>query len=284
MSRRLIWIGKDDPLPHANEALRDPPGLVAAGEDLSPARLMEAYQKGIFPWYSPGEPVLWWSPDPRTVLLTEAFHLSHSMAKRMRQIARAQAGGDFSKAVVSVDLAFETVLGNCASRHNTRNSTLHNTRDGIEPDQTPHHSQNPQTWITPAVSEAYTQWHRAGHAHSIETWIDGELVGGLYGVCIGRMFFGESMFSWVPDASKLALAHLVAYLSAQGVKLIDCQMRTSHLVSMGAQEISRQAFLSHLALATQAPKVPWYPGWLTSDGCLNKTPKNLPGPIQQLLI
>jgi leucyl/phenylalanyl-tRNA---protein transferase len=275
MSGRLTWVGKNDPLPQAQAALRDPPGLVAAGEDISPERLMEAYQKGIFPWYSPGEPVLWWSPDPRTVLLTHEFHLSHSLAKRLRQIARAQSTGDFSKAVVTVDLAFEAVLRNCATRGNA----------GPDPTQAwAQNAQMGQTWITPAVGEAYTQWHHAGRAHSIETWIDGELVGGLYGVCIGRMFFGESMFSRVPDASKLALAHLVAYLCAQGVKLIDCQMRTSHLISMGAHEISRQAFLSHLALAIKEPEVPWYPGWLTSDGRLEMThKKSLPQPVQALL-
>jgi leucyl/phenylalanyl-tRNA--protein transferase len=191
-------------------------------------RLDEAYRKGIFPWYSPGQPVLWWSPDPRMVLPVAEFKLSPSLKKTLRRFLRTPG------CEVRFDSAFRRVIEQCAL-------TARAGQDG--------------TWIVPAVVEAYAEWHAAGRVHSAETWIDGELVGGLYFVAIGRMLFGESMFSHRSDASKIALAALVAACRARGVPLIDCQQNTGHLASLGAREVPRTQFEAHLARTLGEPGI-----------------------------
>ena len=223
----LPWLSDDDPLPPVDGALRRPNGLLAAGGGLSVRRLVGAYSRGCFPWYSEGEPVLWWSPDPRMVLVPAELHVSKSLARRMRR-------GDVT---VTADLAFADVIAACAE-----------PRD----DQV-------GTWITDEMLAAYMALHHAGHAHSIEAWQDGLLVGGLYGVALGRAFFGESMFTRVPDASKIALVTLVAQLQRWEFGMIDCQMKTQHLARFGAREIPRASFLRQLdVLVTQAaPPAPW---------------------------
>jgi leucyl/phenylalanyl-tRNA--protein transferase len=218
----LSWIDEHTPLPPAHQALgpdSDAPGLLAAGGRLTPERLDEAYRHGIFPWYGPGQPVLWWSPDPRMVLPVAEFRLSHSLKKTLRRFLRTPG------CELRFDSAFEAVVLACASA----------PREGQD-----------GTWIVPALAQAYTDWHHHGAVHSAETWVNGELVGGLYFVAIGRMVFGESMFARRTDASKLALAALVAACRARGVPVIDCQQNTGHLASLGAREWSRAAFLHHL--------------------------------------
>jgi leucyl/phenylalanyl-tRNA---protein transferase len=227
----LIWIDDDTPLPPTHYALgrdSDAPGLLAAGGRITPTRLEQAYRHGIFPWYSRGQPVLWWSPDPRMVLPVADFRVSRSLHKVLRRFV-ARPGHE-----VRIDSAFRRVIEACAK-------TPRDGQDG--------------TWIVPAVLEAYVAWHRAGRVHSVETWVDGELVGGLYFVAIGRMFFGESMFAHRTDASKIALAALVCFARANGVPLVDCQQNTRHLASLGAHEISRQAFERHLALTLGATEI-----------------------------
>ena len=226
----LTWLqGPADRLPDTALALpagSDAPGLLAAGEDLSTARLAEAYARGIFPWYSAGQPVLWWSPDPRMVLHTAEFRISHSLRKTLRRFA---ASPDCE---LRIDHACGRVIAACAGAQ----------RSGQE-----------GTWIRPELRAAYTDWHQQGAVHSFETWVDGDLVGGLYGVAIGRMFFGESMFALRTDASKIALAGLVAFCRAEGIGMIDCQQRTGHLASLGAREIPRAAFEAYLARAVNEP-------------------------------
>lgn len=211
----IRWLtGPDDPLPTAERALprtSEIPGLVAAGGELTPKRLAEAYAKGIFPWFSEGQPILWWSPDPRMVLYCEELKISRSLAKSVRNKGYE----------VRVDTAFERVLDGCADRE-----------EG--------------TWLGRAMRSAYLALHRAGYAHCFETWHDGELVGGLYGVALGRMFYGESMFSRATDASKVALVALVRELQARSFPLIDCQMHTELLASLGGREIPRKSFLRDL--------------------------------------
>ena len=224
----LTWIDDDSPLPPTHQALgpgSDAPGLLAVGGSVTPQRLDEAYRRGIFPWYSPGQPVLWWSPDPRMVLPVAEFRLSHTLRKTIRRFVRTPG------CAVRFDNQFSAVMRACAS-------TPRDGQDG--------------TWIVPEMVDAYTAWHRAGRAHSVETWVDGQLVGGLYGVGIGRMFFGESMFAHRTDASKIALAALVAFCRGHGITLIDCQQHTRHLASLGARQIGRPQFEAHLAEATQA--------------------------------
>jgi leucyl/phenylalanyl-tRNA--protein transferase len=208
----LKWLGPEDPFPPVEKALKDPNGLLCAGADLSPARLLDAYRHGIFPWYSRGEPLLWWSPDPRMVLHCDELKVSRSLAKSVRNKGYE----------VRIDTAFEEVLKGCAAR-----------AEG--------------TWLGPDMRSAYLALHRAGYAHCFETWLGGELVGGLYGVAIGRMFYGESMFSRATDASKVALVALVGELKARGIPLIDCQMNTPLLTSLGAREIPRSDFLRTLS-------------------------------------
>lgn len=213
----LTWLSPGDPVerfPPHSAALRDPPGLLAAGGDLAPERLIAAYQRGIFPWFSPGEPVLWWSPDPREVLLPGEFHCSRSLARTLRS-----NHFEFRR-----DSAFAEVIAACAA-----------PRSGSR-----------GTWITPAMRRAYLELHRRGVAHSIETWRDGRLVGGLYGIRVGRVFCGESMFSHETDASKAALATLVAGCPQQGIELIDCQMPSPHLRSLGSRALPRGEFLRWL--------------------------------------
>jgi leucyl/phenylalanyl-tRNA---protein transferase len=228
---QVQWIDDTLPLPAANSALgadTDLAGLVAAGGRVTPARLVEAYSQGIFPWYSPGQPALWWSPDPRMVLKTADFHLSHSFKKTLRQF-RKHSGNE-----VRFDSAFDRVLMACAN-------TPRGGQDG--------------TWIVPAMMAAYSAWHQTGAVHSVETWQDGQLTGGLYFVCLGRMCFGESMFAHRTDASKIALAALVAACRARGVAWVDCQQNTGHLARFGAREVSRADFVAHLNEAVAAPAV-----------------------------
>ena len=233
----IPWLESDTPFPDVSEALTvDAPGLLAAGADLSPQRLLLAYQNGIFPWFSEGQPILWWSTDPRMVLLTEQFKVSDSLKKTLRKVERSRVeGGPGSdrRWDVRFDTAFEEVMRACAAPR----------RDG------------PGTWISEDIIDGYTGLHQMGYAHSSEVWLDGELVGGAYGVCIGRMFYGESMFARVSDASKVALAYLVSFLRGHGVRMIDCQQETGHLASLGAAPIPRSRFLEHLRAAIREPAI-----------------------------
>ncbi len=227
----LRWIDDDTPFPPtalAWGADSDAPGLLAAGGGLATERLEQAYRRGIFPWFSPGQPVLWWSPDPRMVLPVAQFKVSKSLAKTLRRFRRG-AGHQ-----IRFDHDFDSVIKACAG--------------------TPREGQG-GTWIVPAMVRAYRAWHRAGQVHSVETWIDGQLVGGLYCVSIGRMVFGESMFAWRTDASKIALAALVCFCRRHGIALIDCQQDTRHLASMGARPIARGEFEAHLARTLGAPAI-----------------------------
>ncbi len=210
------------PFPPIETALRDPNGLLAAGPDLSTPRLLDAYRRGIFPWYSAGQPVLWWSPDPRMVLPVDEFRLARSLRKVVRQ----------QRFDVRIDTAFRTVMERCAGA--------------------PRAGQG-GTWITPEVIDAYSKLYVDGFAHSVEAWREGRLVGGLYGVAIGRMFFGESMFADETDASKVAFVHLVAMLRARGYPLVDCQQETEHLASFGARPIPRREFAERLAALIHSP-------------------------------
>lgn len=242
----LAWLAQDSPFPPVHRALSEPAGLLAVGADLSIARLRAAYSHGIFPWYSDGEPILWWSPDPRMVLACEDFAPSHSLRKRLRQIARDEFRAQ-PRVEVRVDTSFVAVMAQCAAPRDDQGGT----------------------WITEEMQAAYLAWHRAGDAHSIETWIDNELVGGLYGISLGGMFFGESMFTRVPDASKIALAYLTLYLRQFGVKWIDCQQQTRHLASLGARPVARDTFVAHVRDAVAQPGPSWRPGRLDSAGCLH---------------
>lgn len=228
----IPWLDAHTPFPDVSQALTiDAPGLLAAGADLSPQRLLLAYQNGIFPWFSEGQPILWWSTDPRMVLYTSDFKVSDSLRKTLRRVERSRTSGGHWQ--VRFDSAFEAVMRACAAPR----------RDG------------PGTWISEEIIDGYTSLHAMGYAHSSEVWLDGELVGGAYGVCIGRMFYGESMFARVSDASKVALAYLVAFLRAQGVQMVDCQQETGHLASLGAAPIPRSVFLKHLRAAIREPAI-----------------------------
>jgi leucyl/phenylalanyl-tRNA--protein transferase len=207
--------------PLAHQALREPDGLIAAGGCLSQYRLLNAYRHGIFPWYNPGEPILWWSPDPRLILFPDKLVISRSLRKTMRK-------NIFS---VTFDQAFSKVISACA---NPRKDAA-------------------GTWITAEINAAYNQLHKAGFAHSVETWIDDELVGGLYGVALGQVFFGESMFHTRTDASKVAFATLVQHLKSWDYQLIDCQVHTTHLEGFGAQEIDRNYFIKLLDQYCDSP-------------------------------
>ncbi len=211
----IPWLDGPPGFPPVEHALREPNGLLAAGGGLSPEWLLAAYRKGIFPWFNPGEPILWWSPDPRLVLAPEQIRISRSLRKLLRR----------RHFEVRFDTRFSAVIDACAAP------------------RTP----GPGTWITPEIRAAYRAMHELGHAHSVETWRDGRLVGGLYGMALGRIFFGESMFSIESNASKVALAHLARFLHMRGYVMIDCQMTTTHLMSMGACEIPRRQFSGILA-------------------------------------
>jgi leucyl/phenylalanyl-tRNA--protein transferase len=211
----IPWLTRTNGFPPVETALIEPNGLLAAGGDLSAARLLSAYRRGIFPWYSPGEPLLWWSPDPRMVLFPDELKISRSLAKALRN-------ADYE---VRLDTVFGDVVHGCASK----------PREG-----------QAGTWITLEMQAAYCELHRLGYAHSVETWIDERLAGGLYGLAIGQAFYGESMFADSRDASKIALAHLCAHLKRRGFGIIDCQMETRHLASLGARPISRRDFAARL--------------------------------------
>ncbi|WP_411564596.1 leucyl/phenylalanyl-tRNA--protein transferase [Pseudomonas shirazensis] len=223
----LIWLTRDSlTFPPLTKALQEPNGLLAAGGDLSPERLVQAYRHGCFPWFQDGQPILWWSPDPRTVLFPDELHVSRSLAKLIRQ----------QRYQVSFDTDFETVIAACAAPRDYA--------DG--------------TWITDPMRAAYCELHRRGFAHSVEVRESGELVGGLYGLAMGRLFFGESMFSRADNASKVGFVTLVEHLRAAGFVLIDCQMPTNHLHSLGARAISRESFAEHLARHLDQPvEVSW---------------------------
>jgi len=228
----IPWLrGPDDALPDTRRALppgSEAPGLLAAGGELTPQRLREAYSKGVFPWYSEGQPVLWWSPDPRMVLLVDEFRLKRSLRKTIAKFIRTPG------CEVRIDSAFRQVISACAG-------TPREGQDG--------------TWIVPEMVEAYVAWHRLGTVHSVETWMGGELVGGLYGVSLGRMVFGESMFSHRTDASKIALAALVCFCREHGVAMIDCQQRTGHLASLGGRELPRAEFEQRLTRGLGEPPI-----------------------------
>lgn len=206
------------------------PGLLAAGADLSPTTLIQAYRRGIFPWFSKGQPILWWSPDPRMVLPTNAFRLRRSLRQTL---ARLRAQGNFE---IRFDTQFETVMRACA--------------------QSPRPQQH-GTWISEDMIQAYVQLHRMGIAHSVETWVDGQLMAGLYGINLGRAMFGESMFTRIPDGSKLALAALVGFCLEHDIEWIDCQQNTRHLASLGAHEVERKAFTTWLDQVTEKAAPSW---------------------------
>jgi leucyl/phenylalanyl-tRNA--protein transferase len=220
----IPWLGARDPFPPVEYALRDPNGLLAAGADLSPLRLLDAYRQGIFPWYSDGDPVLWWSPDPRMVLFLDELRVTRSL----RRVIRAQ------RFTITMDTAFHQVMLGCAAPRADQEGT----------------------WITPDILEAYAALSELGYAHSVEAWAGDELAGGLYGVAIGRMFFGESMFARQTDASKVAFAHLVLQLRHWGFEMIDCQMSTAHLASLGAREEPRARFNERLSRLVRLEPIP----------------------------
>lgn len=239
MSLRLPQLGRhpDAPFPPADTALREPDGLLAWGGDLHPERLANAYRHGIFPWYSEGQPILWWTPDPRTVFRTDTLHIPRRLLRTMRSEGWT----------VTADTAFEAVLAACA--HSPRRG-----QDG--------------TWITDAMAEAYTALHRRGCAHSIEVRAGGTLVGGLYGVAIGAMVFGESMFSARSGGSRVALCALAAFLRARGCPLIDAQVENPHLRLLGAESMPRTAFLREVARLVGRADLP-RGAWTTAFGTLD---------------
>jgi leucyl/phenylalanyl-tRNA---protein transferase len=235
----IPWLEGDAPFPPVQRALEHPNGLLAAGGDLSPDRLLAGYRHGIFPWFSDEDPILWWSPDPRTVLFPAELKVSRSLAKAMRNRPHE----------IRFDHAFSAVIGACAAPRPNASGT----------------------WITDRMREAYERLHALGHAHSVETWIDDELAGGLYGVALGRVFFGESMFMRVRDASKMALVALVERCRSEGIMLIDCQMHTQHLASLGARDMPRREFARLLQELVHYPRAPgsWFGAEATTQTCRN---------------
>ncbi|AKH69674.1 leucyl/phenylalanyl-tRNA--protein transferase [Spongiibacter sp. IMCC21906] len=234
---QIPWLDPADlAFPAVETALDDPQGLLAAGGDLSTPRLLEAYQHGIFPWFEDGQPILWWSPSPRAVLFPEKLHISRSLRKQMRK-------EDYR---CSSDRSFQRVINECAKTSSKR----------------------PGTWITDEMREAYSQLNIAGWAHSVEVWQGSSLVGGLYGIALGEVFFGESMFSLGPSGSKIALCALCDWLIEKQFKLIDCQVGNPYLFEMGAEEISRQQFqqlLSQCATVNYAKAGSWNYHWQSQD-------------------
>ena len=222
----IPFLGPTDPFPPVEQALDHPDGLLAAGGTLTLKRLVDAYRHGIFPWFNDGDPVLWWSPDPRTVLAPSRLHVSHSLRKKLKKAAF----------LVTIDAAFGRVLDGCAAPRANESGT----------------------WLTGHMRRAYTSLHLAGLAHSVEVWMDGELAGGMYGVAIGRMFFGESMFSRRTDASKIAMARLAVQLDRWQVPLIDCQLETEHLLSLGAERMPRRQFVREVERLVRQPEPSWH--------------------------
>lgn len=220
----LTWLNIATPFPPLERAMRAPNGLLAAGAELSPQRILTAYRSGIFPWFNAGEPILWWSPDPRMILIPGEFKLSRSLAKSLRNTAYE----------ARFDSAFEQVMRACAAPRNGQSGT----------------------WIHEDMIAAYSTLHAMGYAHSAEIWQGGELIGGLYGIAIGRMFYGESMFSAVSNGSKIALAHLTRQLDRWQFGMIDCQMNTPHLASLGAREIPRGEFITKLQELVNCAPIP----------------------------
>ena len=230
-SSQLYWVAENvisTEFPPVDSALRSPAGLLAIGGDLDEERLLSAYQQGIFPWYNHGQPVMWWSPDPRCVFEPDNIHISRSLCKTLRK----------KKFTVTLNKDFARVIGGCAAPR-------------IDHDE---------TWISHDIIQAYTSLHRNGYAHSVECWIDEQLAGGLYGVAIDKIFFGESMFSRVSDASKVALIHLARFLSSQSFRLIDCQIYSDHLARLGAKKISRKQFCQVLKKQSAELKPHYWPG------------------------
>lgn len=221
----IPFLGPADPFPPIDEALDDPDGLLAAGGTLDVKRLVDAYQRGIFPWFNEGDPILWWSPDPRTVLRPDRVHVSHSLRKRLKK----------QQFFLSIDQAFARVLDGCAAPRTTEIGT----------------------WLSAPMRRAYTSLHAANLAHSVEVWMDGELAGGLYGVAIGRMFFGESMFARRTDASKIAMVRMCAQLERWQMPLVDCQLETGHLMSLGAEPMPRRRFIAEVRRLVAEPAPPW---------------------------
>lgn len=229
----LPWLTSNDAFPSPENAWdqdSEVPGLLAAGKDLAVSTLIEAYSIGIFPWFSNGQPILWWSPDPRMTLAMKNFRLHRSLRKTIMRFIAAK------ECEIRFDTAFFDVIKNCAKV--------------LRPGQN-------DTWIDPNMIRAYVQLHEEGYAHSIETWINGILVGGLYCVSIGRAIFGESMFAYEANASKIALAAMVGFCRSHEIELVDCQQKTSHLASFGAAEISRSDFLAHIECAVTKPNLAW---------------------------
>ena len=223
----IPWLDHRHVFPPLEQALKEPNGLLVAGGDLSPQRILAAYRAGIFPWFMPGEPILWWSPSPRMVLYVDEFQVPKSLAKVVRH----------RRYRVTFDTAFEQVMQGCAAPRGTEAGT----------------------WISDEMLAAYTALHEAGFAHSFECWIDDELVGGLYGMALGKMFYGESMFARRSDASKIAFVHAVRWLRENGFTMIDCQMYTDHLARFGAREIEREEFIAKLTVLLDKPEQlgPW---------------------------
>jgi leucyl/phenylalanyl-tRNA--protein transferase len=220
----IPFLSPDDPFPPVDSALHEPNGLLAAGADLSTERILSAYAEGIFPWFGEDDPILWWSPDPRMVLYVNEVHVSRSLGKVLRS-------GRFR---VTLDAAFPAVVRACAEARRDHEGT----------------------WITLEMEEAYIRLAELGYGHSVETWQGDRLVGGLYGIAIGRMFFGESMFSRASNASKVALVSLARQLEVWGMPMIDCQMSTTHLASLGARDIPRPDFVREVRYLVQRPRVP----------------------------
>ena len=214
MNDLITWINDSDAFPPVSRAMRSPNGLLAAGGNLSASRLLDAYRQGIFPWFNPGEPIMWWSPDQRMILIPGEFKASRSLTKILRN----------NTFEVRLDTAFEQVMRACAASRDEQQGT----------------------WISEEMIEAYSKLHQLGYAHSVEVWASGKMVGGLYGVSIGRMFYGESMFSRVSNTSKIALAYLARQLEYWQFGMIDCQVHTPHLATLGAREIPRSEFIARI--------------------------------------